>query len=100
MPPNDIRLYHSIWKKISAYKNLVEKYCVPYVISLYGDFSAVIDTDELRACLYDGKTGLFGMYSIISGVLFFEENAGKYQFNYFTNPNAIRKIKLPAQTFP
>jgi hypothetical protein len=100
MPPNDNRLYQSIWEKASVYKNLVERHCVPYVIAVYGDFSAIIDMDELTPCLYNRETGLFRLYPTISGVLFFEVKNGKYHFKYFPNSHAIMETQLPNGIFP
>ncbi len=100
MPPNDSRLYQCIWEKASAYKNLVERHCVPYVIAVFGDFSAVVDMDELTSCLYDNETGILGLYPTTSGVLFFEEKAGKYHFKYFPNSIAKMEIKLLECVFP
>lgn len=94
MPSNDNRLYQSIWQKARVYKALIEKYCVPYIIAVFGDFFAAVDMDELHPCLFDNKTGLFALYPTISGVLFFEEKSGKYAFTYLPNPNPDRGIHL------
>jgi hypothetical protein len=99
IPPNDSRLYQSIWEKAQLYKGLVEKHCVPYVIAVFGDFFAAVNMDELQPCLYDSETGLFRLYPTISGVLFFEENAGKYHFKQFPSSHANIKIHLPECAF-
>jgi hypothetical protein len=100
MPLNDNRLYQSIWNKAQVYKSLVERHCVPYVIAVFGDFFAAVDIDELHPCLNDSGTGLFGLYPTISGVLFFEEEAGRYHFKYFPNSHAIMEIQLAEGAFP
>ena len=94
------RLYHAILRKASVYRSLIEKLQVPYVIGVFGEFKAALDFEEVSLCLFDEETGLFGMYPELSGVLYFEENAGLYSFNYASNPNALRMIGLPVGNFP
>jgi hypothetical protein len=94
MPSNDNRLYQTIWEKARVYKALVEKHCVPYVIAVFGEFNAAVDMDELWSCLFHKETGLFALYSTISGVLFFEIKLGKYAFKYLPNPHADRGIHI------
>jgi len=97
---NDERLYHSLWLKASAYKSIIEKLQIPYVVSVIGESKVAIDFKEVCLCLFDEKTGLFGMYPELSGVLFFEINLGQYSFKYASNPDAMQKIELPVGIFP
>lgn len=94
------RLYHSIQCKASVYKSLIEKLQVPYVVGVFGELEVVIDFEEVCLCLFDEKTGLFGMYPELSGVLYYEENRGQYSFKYASNPDASHKIELPVGIFP
>jgi len=89
---NNVRLYYCIWDKMQKYQALIEKLRVPYIIGVFPDFKIVVDIEELRACLYPTDTGLFQMYQHVSGVLYFEENAGRYLFRYEQNPNALRDL--------
>jgi len=93
------RLYYRIWDKMQKYQALTEKLGVPYIIAIYPDFKAATDFEEVRACLYHNGTGLFQMYRDVSGVLYFEEDAGQYCFRYEQNPNALRKFDLPSGIF-
>ncbi len=86
------RLYYCIWDKMQKYQALIEKSRVPYIIGIFLDFKVVVDNEEVRACLYDKAAGLFQMYRHVSGVLYFEENAGRYLFRYEQNPNALRDL--------
>ena len=95
---NDSRLYQSIWHKASAYKALVEEYQVAYIIAVFGEFHAAVNTDELNACL-SSESGLFGLYPVLSGVLFFEEYSGRYQFTYMPNPNPLKSLDVPSGEF-
>jgi hypothetical protein len=97
---NADRLYHCIWHKAQVYKVLLEKLRVPYIIALSPESQAAIDfKEEVCPCLFEEKTGLFEMYSEVSGVLYFEERPrGQYSFYYALNPNALRV--LPIGIFP
>jgi hypothetical protein len=92
--PNIPRLYQTIWEKSSKYKSLANKHNIPYVVSLFGDFAAGVDQEEIDECLFDKETGLFEKYPEVSGLLYFEENAGKYIFIYKINPFAFRRIEI------
>jgi hypothetical protein len=89
------RLYYCIWDKIQKYQALTEKLRVPYIIGIFLDFNVVMDSEELRTCLYPNDTGVFQMYRHVSGALCFEENGGQYCFRYERNPNALEKVELP-----
>jgi hypothetical protein len=93
------RLYHAIWRKASVYRSLIRKLQIPYVVGVFGEFTVAIDFEEVRLCLFDDKTGLFGMYPELSGVLYFVESSGIYSFNYASNPNALQAIELPVGVF-
>lgn len=93
------RLYYYIWDKMQKYQALTGKLGVPYITSIFPDFKVVVDFEELHACLYDNAAGLFQTYRDVSGVLYFEEDAGQYSFRYEQNPNALRKFDLPSGVF-
>jgi hypothetical protein len=86
--PNTERLYHVVWDKASKYKSLARKYDLPYVVSVFGVFTAAVELEELDECLLDTEAGLFKMYSELSGLLYFEESFGVYHFSYICNPFA------------
>jgi hypothetical protein len=96
---NEDRLYHCIWHKVQKYKALVEQNGLPYVIAVFGEFTSFADLEEVRQCLFRQGTGLFALYPTISGVLYFEENAGKYPFTYIPNPGSSRALDLPSGAF-
>jgi hypothetical protein len=60
--PNTERLYNAIWEKASKYKSLVSRNKLPYVVSIFGEFTASIDQEEIDQCLFDQETGLFALY--------------------------------------
>jgi len=91
------RLYSSIQFKIAEYLALVRKLGVPYAVAIFPDFLAAIDFGEVLRCMYN-ESGLFKLYQELSGVLFFEENAGRYYFKYERNPNALHQFRLPSGT--
>jgi hypothetical protein len=99
LAPNNDRLYDRLLQKIQTYKSVTEDNNLPYVIALFGEFTAAVNSDELKACLFDKKSGLFGLYPALSGILFFEENAGSYIFSYMRNTDATQVINLPGGIF-
>lgn len=94
------RLYHCIWQKADTYHTLIEKLGTPYVISIFGEFQASIDFEEVQYCLFDKEIGLFERYPDVSGVLYFQEKSGRYFFNYAPNPHALHILDLPDGAFP
>lgn len=96
---NTQRLYHAILEKTMKYKALVTKYQIPYVVSVFGEFDAFVDSDELEQCLFDKEGGIFNLYSEIAGVLYFEESSGTYFFSYLPNPTARFSMSIPAGKF-
>ena len=93
------RLYYCIRDKMQKYRALIEKLRVPYIVAIYPDDKVVLDFQEVLSCLYGNESGLFQIYQHVSGVLYFEENAGQYYFKYEQNPNALRVITVPSGVF-
>ena len=93
------RLYDRIRHKASSYKVLAHEYGVAYIIALFGELKANVDLEELQECLLDERDGLFGNYPVLSGLLFFEDTNGPYQFTYIPNRNPMRRIDLPCGFF-
>ncbi len=96
---NDVRLYERIQHKMNAYKTLVKKHDIPYVVAVFGEFRAAVNRDELNTCLYSSEYGLFELNREVSGVLFFEESSGRYQFTYMPNPNPLIRLDIPDGSF-
>lgn len=94
------RLYQVICDKASKYRRLVGELHLPYVVSVFGEFAAAVDFEEVCRCLSGGDEGLFGLYPELSGLLYFDENGGMYSFRYAGNPDALHKIDLPEGVFP
>jgi hypothetical protein len=97
--PNTERLYNAIWEKASKYKSLARKYKLQYVVSVFGEFTASVDQEELNECLFDEETGLFKLYPEVSGLLYFEESSGVYLFFYKPNPFANVAMNIPSGRF-
>jgi hypothetical protein len=99
IPPNIRRLDDKIKEKVIAYKALIEKYKVPYVIAVFGEFTADVDFDELNECLFNKESGIFVLYPAVSGVLFSEEYSGQYHFQYLRNQKSLKEFELPDGIF-
>jgi len=97
--PNTERLYRVIWDKAAKYKRIASKYNLPYIVSVFSEFTANVEQEEVDECLFDEKTGLFEMYREVSGLLFFEESAGDYLFIYKPNPHAKTPVNISGGWF-
>jgi len=86
--PNDFRLYDVIRRKANLYRELVKVRGIPYIVAVFGEFWASVNLDELHSCLYGSSSSIFARNQDMSGVLFFEEQSGRYRFTYLPNPNA------------
>lgn len=96
---NQERLYYCIWNKMQKHKALLEKLGVPYITAIYPEFNTATDFEEVQECLHHKESGLFQGYQHVSGVLYFEENAGQYLFKYEPNPTALKAIAIPNGVF-
>lgn len=95
VPSNSERLYQSLLQKAQAYDSVIASAGVPYVVAIFGTFAAAIETDELHEALFkDDDGGVFSQTPSLSGVLFFEEFAGRYPSRYIANPAAVRPINI------
>jgi hypothetical protein len=100
LKPNIERIYMNLLRKTDKYVVIVTEQNVPYVVSLFGDFKAAVEIDEVNRCLFEEHGGLFNDHPILSGVLFFEDAGGdRYKFKYIPNPKTIRKIDLASGEF-
>jgi hypothetical protein len=96
MASNVNRLYDRIWQKAVAYKELRQRLAIPYAVGVFPKFEAAVEQHEVEECLHHEEYGLFRLYTDLSGVLYFEENCGRYTFRYIPNPAAERPLALPS----
>ena len=92
-------LHQCLQRKCVAYRAEVERHDLPYAIGLFPNFFFPIDAEELTDCLLGEEHGLFLQYPEVSGLLYFEEFAGRYLFHYVRNPFATRLLELPPGSF-
>lgn len=97
--PNDVRLYERIHNKAIHYTALVDQYDIPYIVALYGEFMAAVNFGELNGCLFDNEFGLFRRHPRLTGLLYFEEQSGRYQFTYIPNPDTCNPLYIPNGRF-
>jgi len=92
-------LYQRICNKASRYKAVVEQYDIPYIVALFGEFTAAMNSDELNACLFEEDYGLFRQTPRLTGLLYFEEQSGRYQFTFMPNPHTYNGLYIPSGRF-
>lgn len=86
IPPN--HLLSKLEKKANAYAKVATENHLSYVVAAFGEFTASIDPFEVHHVLHKLYGGLFSKSSWLSGVIFFREQDGEYEFTRFANPHA------------
>jgi hypothetical protein len=81
-------------QKAGNYRRLASTLCLPYTIAAFGEFTASLDPEEIGHVLYDYHGGLLASTPELSGVIFFREHNGDYEFTYFANPAAAVRSRL------
>lgn len=99
MKPNNERLYQRLQEKADAYERIVVEKNIPYIIAVFGDFFAALGIDEVREVVFKDYGGLFNDRISLTGVLFFHESSGRYDFEYIKNPEAQIGLELPNGSF-
>jgi hypothetical protein len=102
LPDSQERLFPSLRKKTSKYKELADKVDLPLVTFLYGWFDAFLHPMEIESCLRNQEWGLFRDYSQLSGVYHFDDalSIGRgwaqpgYHFHFYANSAASRPLHL------
>jgi hypothetical protein len=93
---NTYRLYSHIRDKAEAYKDLVGKLEIFYIISAYVDFKLKIYfKEELYPYLFGKDDSIFKQYPEVSAILFFEDDGDKYIFLNALNPMVLRALPFP-----
>lgn len=91
--PSD-HIYSKIEQKANAYAGLVNEITRPYVVCLFGEFTASVDPEEVQYVLYDHHGGLFLMLPTLAAVIYFYEHSGAYHYSYFANHAAAHPSRL------
>lgn len=86
IPPDHI--YSKIEQKANAYAALINEIKKPYVVCLFGEFTASIDPEEVEHVLYGHHGGVLSRLPTLAGVVFFLERSGSYSYSYYANPAA------------
>ena len=93
LPDNAPRLYQKLLAKAEAYEQLTNEHAASNIVSIFGDFNAAVESDELAEALHKSHGGgVFAKAPWLSGVIYFQENSGTYAFQYFANPDALRPL--------
>src|ERR1700682_3695687 len=68
LPPNSDRLYQKLQQKAEKYECLANELKVPYVVAVFGEFTASVDRHELDEALLDIHSGgVFSNCLVLSG---------------------------------
>lgn len=82
MPQQNI--YSKLDGKAGRYAQLAERLQVPYIIAVFGEFFVNIAPEEIASSL-TGTVGIFAQRPNLSGVVYWREVQGQYEFTHFVN---------------
>ena len=91
-PPD--RLFAKLLEKAEAYASLADELHLPYVIALFGEFTAPIEPCEVHHVLHELYGGVFAAVPTVAGTLFFRERLGQYEYHHFTNSRATLSSQI------
>jgi hypothetical protein len=95
LPDNTDRLYQKLYAKAETYEKLATQHAAASLVSVFGDVNAVVEQDELEDTLHRAHGGgIFARTPWLSGVIYFQEQAGSYDFSYFSNPSALHPLHI------
>ena len=92
MPPD--RLFAKLREKANAYASLADELRLPYVVALFGEFTAPIEPFEVHHVLHELHGGVFAALPTMAGTLFFRERLGQYEYHPFTNSQATLRSQI------
>jgi hypothetical protein len=81
-------IYSKIHAKARSYAELAAQLAIPYTIALFSEFFASLKAEEVRHVLHDLHGGVFAAVDTLSGLIFFREHSGRYEFTHFPNQTA------------
>jgi hypothetical protein len=88
------RLFAKLREKAKAYSSLAEELHLPYVVALFGEFTAPIEHYEVHHVLHELHGGVFAAVPGVAGTIFFRERHGQYEYHHFTNSHATLRSQI------
>jgi hypothetical protein len=96
IPPDHI--YRKLSDKARQYSRTAKDLNLPYVLAVFGDFTASISPEDMRHVLYEQHDGWFKTAPEVSGLIYFRESALGFEYSYYVNRYAaLRSVMLPTQ---
>jgi hypothetical protein len=75
-PPD--RLFAKLREKMVAYASTAANLHLPYVVALFGEFTAPIEPCEVHHVLHELHGGVFAAVPTVAGTIFFRGRLGQY----------------------
>jgi hypothetical protein len=91
-PPE--RLYAKILEKAEAYASLAEQMKLPYIVAVFGEFTAPMEPREVHHVVHELHGGLFAAIPALAGTIFFRERLGQYEYHDFANSRALLSSQI------
>lgn len=98
VPDHSERLISRFDEKAAAYRDIVVRRAIPYVIAVFAEFESILEIGDVENALTYGGNDWFAANPAVSGVIQFEEHSGTYSFQFIPNPHAIKPLIVPNGT--
>ena len=82
------RLYEKLQDKFGAYAAFAERQRLAFIVTLFTEFMAPVETSEIAHVLNELYGGLFSNYRQVSGVIHFQYSLGAFRFSSIANASA------------
>jgi hypothetical protein len=92
VPPEHI--YRKLSDKAGQYSKLAIEGKTPYVLAIYGEFTASIDPQEMTHVLLAQYGGWFRSNPHVSGAIYCRSKDMDFEYTYFVNPRATNGSAL------
>lgn len=88
------RLFAKLREKTEAYASAAANLHVPYIVALFGEFTAPIEPFEVHHVLHELYGGVFAAVPAVAGTIFFRERHGQYEYHHFANSRATLRSRI------
>lgn len=94
VPPDHI--YRKLNDKAGQYSRLSERFDAPYVLAVYGEFTASIAPSEIEHVLFARHGGWFSDNAGIAGLIYCRATSRpfEFEFTHYANPHAAHPSSL------
>jgi hypothetical protein len=97
--PSD-HIYRKLTDKAGQYSKLANESNTPFVLAVYGEFTASIAPEEMEHMLFVQHGGWFTSTTEVSGLIYCREKNFQFEYTYYVNPHAAHQSSLLSLQLP